>query len=121
MEFEYFYTTTAMGSLIIDDLFDCAIEASNDMGEFYYLVVKCQDGFCQLFEYGPIIKDNELLPKTVMCSFKRITPELPKIKKAIQNFLNNPYHEISQAVSIDENEAYNNCINIIDYMRRGMF
>ena len=37
--FEYFYTQTAMGELEVEDMGNCVIEASNDMGCFWYLCI----------------------------------------------------------------------------------
>ena len=46
MVFEYFYTMTAVGSLEIDDVGNCAIQACNDDGCLYLRIFK-SDGLVE--------------------------------------------------------------------------
>ena len=117
MNFDYFYTKQINDSLAVDDIGNCAIEACSDEGARYYLVIKTQLGSSIIFEYGPIIPEINLLPKTCTCSFRRIAFSENKLIKTIDGFLNNPYRTITQATIVDEAEVYQNCINIIDYVK----
>jgi hypothetical protein len=118
MEFEYCYETIVTATIDVDDIGNFAIEATNNLGETYYLVVLTTLGTSRIFEYGPIVLDIDLLPKSCNCSFKRTEFKDTKIKKTIENFLNNPYHKILQAKVIDYKEALNNCKSIIDEMKK---
>ena len=117
MEFEYFYTKSVNGFIDIDDIGNCAIEAFDDLGQVYYLVIRTSYGSTRIMDYGPIIADCDTLPKSTHCTYKRIEYTDAKIKKAIDNFLNNPYASITQAREIDIDEALNNCKSIINYMK----
>lgn len=121
MEFEYFYVQSINASINIDDIGNCAIAAYTDLGEVYYLVIKTLLGTTMVFQYGPLVDGSDILHKSVNCSFKRIGFKESAIQKVITNFLNNPYAKITQAVEITPEEAYENCINIIEYMKTKEF
>ena len=120
MNFEYFTVTTVMADIEIEAIGNCAIEANNDNGEFWYLVIRTNDGLTQVFEYGPTCHTG-ILEKSVNCSFQRINYSESKIKKAIQSFLNNPYRTITQAREITLDEALNECDDMLIYMRTNKF
>lgn len=115
--FEYFYTQQAVGQLNIEDLGNCAIEAFNDEGSHYYLVIKTQLGQSIVMEAGPFAIDIPILEKSVSVTYKRIEYNESKLKGIIEKFLNNPYRKITQAQEIEENDVYDNCINILDYVK----
>lgn len=116
-EFNYYYTSTAMGSLIVDDIFNCAVQANNDSNEVWYLVIKTRLGSSRIFQYGPLAKDVDFLHKSTRMSFKRIECEDYKIEKEIKGFLNNPFANITQAIEIPIDEALENCKSFIEYMK----
>lgn len=117
--FEYFYTKQVNDELEIDDIGNCAICANNDLGACYFLVIKTELGYSTVFEYGPIVPGEDILPSSVTCSFKKLSFMENKIKKIIDGFLNNPYRDITQAQVVDEAYIYENCIDLIDYMKCG--
>ena len=115
--FNYYYVSTSMGQLNIEDIGNCAIEANDDMGASYYLVIKTNLGVTRLFQYGPIKPDVNILCKTTTCVFKRFDYSESKLMKAIENFLKPSFSNITQAREISCEEALDNCIDIIEYMR----
>ena len=121
MEFEYFYVTAVNASINIDDIGNCAIAAYSDLGAAYYLVIKTILGSTMVFEYGPIIQGSNVLPKSVNCSFKRIEYRDTSIQKIIRTFLNNPAAKITQALEVPMEEVFENCIDIIEYMKTQEF
>ena len=121
MEFKYFYVTEVNASIDIDDIGNCAIAAYSDLGATYYLVIKTILGTTMVFEYGPIIQGSSVLPKTVNCSFKRMEYRDTSIQKIIRTFLNNPAAKITQAIEIPMKEVFENCIDIIEYMKTQEF
>lgn len=115
--FEYCYTTQAIGDINIEDIGNCCIEAMSDMGETYYFLSRTNNGFTILFQYGPFVKDSDILEKSVSCTFKRIEYKESQIITAINKFLNNPYANITQAYEVDDyKEALKNCIDIVEYV-----
>ena len=115
--FNYFYTTQSMGELQIDNIGQCAIQANNDSGEFWYLVVKTRLGSSRVFSYGPLAKGVDFLHKSTKMSFKRIEYDEGKIEKEIKGFLNNPFADITQAMEISPEEALAECKSFIEYMK----
>lgn len=118
MNFEYYITKQVNGDIEIEDTGNCAIQAFNDKGEEYYLIIDTSLGTTRVFQYGPAVPDFDLLPKSVNCSFKRIEYSDYKVHKVIDDFLNNGYAGITQAFLIDKESALNNCRDIIEYMRQ---
>ena len=120
MNFDYFTVQTVMANIDIDDIGNCAIEANNDNGEFWYLIIRTTLGSTQVFEYGPTIHTG-LMEKTVNCSFKRIEFTEAKVIKRIKEFLNNPYKNITQAKEMTIEEALEQCDDMLIYMKENTF
>lgn len=116
-EFEYFFSRSAVGLLDVEDIGNCAIEANDDIGNFYYIVIETKLGFTKIFEYGPCNPDFNELPKSVACTFDRIEFNDKKIANAIYMFLNNGKRNITQAQLVEKDYALDGCIDIIEYMR----
>lgn len=117
MEFEYFYTQQATGSLDIEDIGNCAIQANTDNGVYFYLVIETHLGFSHIFRYGPRILNSDSLPKSCSCSYSCMEYNEGKLQTAIQQFLNPKFYQITQAIEIDKDTALNNCISILDYFK----
>lgn len=114
--FEYFYEKRVNAQLDIENTGNCAIEANDDLGNCYYLIIKTQLGQTIILEAGPYIPDLNILEKSCSICYSRIEYDERKINKVINSFLNNPYRMITQAQEIGEQEVYKNCINILDYV-----
>lgn len=113
--FEYFYTKSAFGQLDIEDVGDCCIQACNDEGLFYYLLIESTLGWTKILEYGPAAPDFDELPKAVNCNFSRIEFDEKKIFKRIDEFLNNRFRNITQAQLVDRSILFEDCKSILDY------
>ena len=113
--FEYFYTKAAIGQLDIEDIGQCCIQANNDEGLFYYLLIETRFGQTKILEYGPAAPDFDELPKSVVCSFSRIEYSERAIMKRIEEFLNNRFRNITQAQLVDREVLFEDCKSIIDY------
>ena len=107
----------AIGQLDVDDIGNCAIEANNDEGNYYYMVIETNLGFTKIFEYGPVQPDFNEMCKSVTCTFDRIEFNEKKISKRIYSFLNAPGKNITQAQIVDKEYALDGCKDIIEYMR----
>lgn len=115
--FGYFYSSMAIGQLDVDDIGNCAIEANNDEGNYYYMVIETNLGFTKIFEYGPVQPDFNEMCKSVTCTFDRIEFNEKKISKRIYSFLNAPGKNITQAQIVDKEYALDGCKDIIEYVR----
>ena len=113
--YEYFFTKLATGELEIDDPANCCIQACNDMGEYYYLLIESTLGWTKMLEYGPALPDFYELPKSVFCTFNRIEFNELKIDKKIKEFLYSPMRNITQAQQVDREVMFEDCKSILDY------
>lgn len=118
MNIEYFKQLQAMDSIEIEDIGNCSIEACNDSGAFWYLIIKTNYGMSEILEYGPIVPDINELPNSVICDYSKIEFMEGKLKKIIDMFLNNGKRQITQAREISKEEALNNCKSLIEYMEK---
>lgn len=115
--FGYFYSSMAIGQLEVEDIGNCSIEANDDLGNFYYMVIETNLGFTKIFEYGPVQPDFNEMCKSVTCTFDRIEFNEKKISKRIYSFLNTPVRNITQAQMVEKDYALSGCKDIIEYMR----
>lgn len=113
MTYEYFYTSLATGELEVEDPGNCTIQACNDIGMIWYLIIQTTLGWTKIMEYGPATPDFEELPKSVFCTFERIEFNDKKLNKKINDFLNNPKRGITQAMEVDRSIAFEDCKSII--------
>ena len=118
--YDYYYEKIINAKLDIEHPGNCAIEALTKEGANYYLVITTFLGITSIFKYGPVIPDIELLPHTVTCSYERINYSESKINKTIDLFLNNSKLFIVSATEVEKNYALANCVDIIDYVRKGV-
>ena len=116
-EFYYNIEQIVTATLDIKDPNYCAIEAYNDREEYYYLIIRTDLGNTQIFEYGPIVPDIDLLPKRVECTFERIEFKEYTVFRKIENFLKNYKRNIKKAQEISIEEALNRCKSLVDYMK----
>lgn len=124
MEIEYSYTQSAAAALNVEDYGNCAIEANNDDGFFWYLVVDTALGWTRVLEFGPVSIDKEELPETFNCSYSRFEFRGPKIVKTIDKFLNRETKHllpISQAREVGRDSALDHCPVFPQYMRSELF
>ena len=52
MHFDYMIKTVAGDSIDILDIGNCALQINNDRKEFWYLVIKTELGWTEVFEFG---------------------------------------------------------------------
>ena len=112
--FNYFYTTTAEDCIDIEDIGNVCIQASNDTGQNWILLIRTKLGFSYILEYGPFFygKITEYLSHT----FQRIEYSEYKLEKKINKFLNEPKRVITQVQIRDEEEALELMTNVVEVM-----
>ena len=120
MQIEYDLQAEYLGCLEIEDYGNCAIEANNDDGEFFYLIIDTKIGFSRIMEYGPIVPNKDTLEDYCVCLFTRIEWDPKKVVNIIKTFLNKQRKgrcNISQAREIGKEIALAQCRSVIDYMK----
>lgn len=116
MEFDFNRQLFAMNQLEIPEMGSCAIQASNDNGYCYYLVIKTFIGQTVVATCGPILPDIEQIPSGFTVSLTRQSFSEDKLFKLISAFLNDKYHAITDAKVIEFDEAINNFRDLKDYL-----
>ena len=116
MNFEYLIKVQKQESINIEDIGNCAIDAYNDLGFNYVLIVRTKEGTTEIIEYGPIIPDVEFLPANVHYTYSRFDFKQSKIERLIQSFLNDGYKGITQAFEIELKEAGSKMRNLVDFL-----
>ena len=98
--YEYLSRVVVEATLEVDNPGQCVIRGRNDLGEEFYLVIRTELGFTEQFTYGPVTPEIDILPFSVALDYKRYEYSEYKIDKAIDKFLNDPKHGITQADEI---------------------
>lgn len=115
--FKYNYLMTATGILEVDNMGQCAVKASNALGEEYYLIVRTSLGKTCVFTYGPIMPDIEILPPHISCVIDRFDYSEKKIKAYIARWLEDVKKNITKAEEVEDTEIFECCRDLIDYMK----
>lgn len=114
MNFEYLATIKKESSIEIPDIGKFVIDAYNDLGFNYILIVKTTEGMTEVIEYGPILSDIQLLPAKVLYSYERFDFKEGKIINLTNKFLNDGYKQITQAFEISFEEAKDKIRSMVD-------
>ena len=110
--FEYGKSVSYLDSIEIENIGDCCIQAFNDMGEEYYLIVETRYGQTKVLEYGPFL--GGAIPDFCYEKYSQFQYSENKIEKIIDKFLSS--HELTQAVEIDMEDIENNLVDVKRYM-----
>ena len=116
MNFEYLITTKKEQSIDIKNIGTCALDAYNDLGFEYLLIIKTREGLTEIIEYGPLIPDLEYLPANVSYTYNRIDFSESKIIKRINKFLVEGCRGITQVFEIELEEAKEKIRNLVDFV-----
>ena len=114
MTFEYLQRVTVEGELVVDNIGDCVIEANNDFGELFYLIIRTELGWTEILEYGPCVPDLLLLHAEYQIKYNRFEFSEYKIQKRIDKFLNDGKRSITQAKITDLEAIREDLVNPID-------
>lgn len=102
MNFSFLCTRTFEDSIEIEDIGNCCIDALNDSGDEYFLIVETDLGASTITECGPFMVDSG--PNMSYFYFSRSYRPFKEqsIKKVIDKFLNDEKKEITQVFLIDK-------------------
>ena len=117
---EYSFVGQFESQLNIEDIGNCAVEANNDDGQFWYLIIDTRLGWTKIMQYGPINPQSDTFEDSCECTFSRIEFDAKKIYRVVDMFLNKTRKKlmpITQAREISRDNALNQCRSIIEYMK----
>lgn len=116
MTFDYLQRVVVDGQLDVEDLGNVCIQGRNDLGEEFYLLIRSEDGYCDVIEYGPAHPDFEMLPWSVKLTYDHFEFNQMKLEKRIDKFLNDAKHLITQADVVDIEQIREYIVNPVDRM-----
>lgn len=117
MTFEYLYTTTAMGTLEIEDTGNVTINAVNsNLYKEYFLIIRTEYGRTKVIEYGPAFIDMNAIPTTVSYTYNDFDYSESKIHRLIENFLINPKYGIDQAQVVEFDDVKNRLKDLKEFL-----
>ena len=120
-EFQYDSETVYSKTIEIEDIGQLCLEAQDDKGMFYYLIIRTMLGQSSCLIAGPVVPDIELLPAYTSITFQRIDFNEQKLSKLINNFLkpkNKGKNKIIEVSQVNMDYALNSCVDIIGYMHK---
>lgn len=106
MVFDYMQRVVIDGQLTVDNVGECIIQATNDIGEQWFLFIKTELGWSEIIDYGPHLPDFDMLSPNFQIKYSRVEYNQGRLEKYIDRFLNEPKRIITQAkvVTFDELE-----------------
>lgn len=114
MTFEYLQRVIVDAELEVPDIGECCIQARNDLGEEWYLLIRSDMGFVDLIEYGPAHPDFNVLPNSVSLTYDHFEYSVFKLEKRIDKFLNNSKRMITQASVTEVDDIRKFIVNPVD-------
>ena len=118
IDFEYNKEWLPQNTINVKDIGQFALEASNDEGYFFYLVIFTQLGISTIASAGPVIPDVEELNQGYSCSMYTMEYKEDKLIKTINNWLNDRSKKITQAREVTIDEALDQFRDLGEYLRR---
>lgn len=99
--YEYMHVTTAMDSILVEDIGNCALQEFNDEGKQWFLLITTYLGMSKVIEFGPL-SDGVIEDNGFYLSRKNIEYKEKFLDKVIQKFVENPNRMITQIEVVDE-------------------
>ena len=116
MIFEFNNQLVPQNLIDIDQIGEFGIEASNDDGYYYYMVIKTLLGTSVIATCGPVFPDSELLPSGFSCTLTKMPYKEDKLAKTINLFLNDKYKKLTRAEVIEVDDAIAQFRELRDYL-----
>ena len=112
--FLYGESVSYLDTLPVANIGECCISASNDIGEFYYLITKTKYGMTKVFEYGPYI--DGVAPDVCIARYSQFQYSEHKIETIIKKFLLS--HYITQAFEVKQEDIFENLVDVKEYLEQ---
>jgi len=114
--FEYLVRVTKEAEIVIDDTGNTCIEAMNDSGVLFYLIIKTNGiGWTKVLTYGPVC-DSTDNPHECSCILNCFEYDDYKIDKAIRSFLTDHKKRITSAFEVDAEDIKDRLKDIKEYI-----
>ena len=117
MQFEFNNQLMPQSLLEVDNLGEFGIEAHNDLGYYWYMVVRTILGTSIISTCGPVLPDIALLPDGFSMNLQKEDYKEDKIARIVSKFLNDFKKGITDAKVIDPIEAIDQFRELKDYLK----
>ena len=107
MIFDYLRTVQSLDTITIEDIGNTCINTINDDAEEWYLIITTKQGWTEIKEFGPLVVDSDKLKQYFMYNKFSFEYNEKRLRKIIDNFINNTRHNITQVFEIEKSDAEN--------------
>lgn len=97
MEFEFNHQLIPQNLIDIEEVGQFGLEAWNDTGYYYYMLVRTMLGTSVIATCGPVFPDIDVLPSGYSSAITKIPFREDKLAKTISFFLNDKHKCITEA------------------------
>lgn len=98
----------------LDSIGNVCIEAINeDSGFCYYLLIKTELGFSQIFSYGPVIPEINKLCNNYTVSYRKEKYNEKKLISFISKWLNDSFKGITCAYTLEEHKFLDYYVDLV--------
>lgn len=116
VSFEFNQQLIPQSLVEVDEIGQFGLEAMNDDGFYYYMVVKTVLGSALVATCGPIIPDFMDIPNGFKISIETMPYKEDKLTKIINRFLNDGSKRLTQARTIELEEAIDQFRDVKDFI-----
>lgn len=117
MQFEFNNQYVPQSLVEIDEIGEFGLEARNDDGYFWYMLIKTFYGTSVIATCGPVVPDIDPIPAGYTAYLDKIPYKEDKIAKTISRFLNDPKKGITKAEVISLDDAKKQFKEICPYLK----
>lgn len=100
----------------VEEIGQFALEASNDEGMYWYIVVRTIMGTTTIATCGPVVPDIDILPNGFSTTLTKMPYKEDKLGKTIGFWLNDKSKKLTTARVLDIEEAINQFRDLKDYL-----
>ena len=114
--FEYLVKVTKEAEIVIEDTGNTCIEAMNDNGVLFYLIIRTNGiGWTKVLSYGPVSETTDN-PHECSCVLNCFEYDEYKINNAIRSFLTDNKKRITSAFEVDMYDIKDKLRDIKEYI-----
>lgn len=117
MQFEFNHQLLPQDFIEIEQIGEFGLEATNDLGYCWYMIIKTFLGTSVICTCGPIIPDISIIPSGFTTHLDKIPYKEDKLAKTINYFLNDSKKGITSAKIISFDDAIDQFRELKDYLK----
>lgn len=116
MQFEFNQQLMPQSLVEVEEIGQFGLEAWNDAGYYYYLVIRTILGTSVVSTCGPVVPDIDILPSGFKMTLDKMPYKEEKLIKTISFFLNDKSKALTHAQVLPVEEAIRQFRELKDYL-----